>query len=48
MAIEKVFDGNEIYKCNKCDHVWMKRGNEQPLICPKCKTARWNKPKKLK
>lgn len=48
MAIEKVFDNNEIYKCNKCGHIWMKRGNEQPLICPKCKTARWNKPKKLK
>jgi len=38
----------EVYKCEKCGHIWMKGGDETPLICPKCKTARWNKPQKKK
>lgn len=46
MAIQSVFGNEEVYKCEKCGHTWMKRGDERPLICPKCKTARWNKPKK--
>ncbi len=37
------------YKCNKCAHVWFSRGDERPLTCPKCKTARWDKePRKKK
>ncbi len=46
MAIEKVFGNHEVYRCEKCWPTWMKRGEERPLICPKCETARWNKPKK--
>ena len=36
------------YKCNKCSHVWFSRGDERPLTCPKCKTARWDKEPKAK
>ena len=38
--------GKTAYKCNKCNHVWFSRGNERPLTCPKCKSARWDLPKK--
>ena len=30
--------------CKRCGHVWVPRKAEV-LICPKCKSARWNKPK---
>lgn len=38
------------YKCNNCGHTWQPRSNkEKPLICPKCKSSRWDKePKKKK
>jgi len=32
------------YKCNKCKYEWIPRSEkERPLICPRCKTARWDK-----
>lgn len=34
------------YKCDKCGHTWIKRGEEEPAQCPKCRTVRWNKPNK--
>lgn len=35
------------YKCNNCEYEWVPRSqNEKPLICPKCKSARWDLPKK--
>ena len=38
------------YKCNNCGYQWLPRSaKEKPLICPKCKSARWDKePKKKK
>jgi predicted Zn-ribbon and HTH transcriptional regulator len=37
------------YKCNNCSYEWLPRSNkEKPLICPKCKSARWDLPKKYK
>lgn len=37
------------YKCNNCNYEWLPRSNkEKPLICPRCKSARWDLPKKLK
>ena len=38
------------YKCNNCEYTWQPRSNsEKPLICPRCKSARWDKePKKPK
>ena len=38
------------YKCNNCGNEWLPRSpKEKPLICPKCKSARWDKePRKKK
>lgn len=31
-------------KCNKCGHIWIKKGDKLPLKCPnmKCQTVHWN------
>jgi len=30
----------------RCGHEWLPRSpGEQPLVCPKCKSPRWDKPK---
>ena len=35
------------YKCNNCGYSWQPRSNlEKPLICPHCKSARWDKERK--
>ena len=36
------------YKCERCEHEWIPRSKENPIICPKCKSPYWNKPKKKK
>jgi len=36
------------YKCDRCGHEWVKRGEEEPTVCPKCKTPYYNRPKKQK
>ena len=35
------------YKCERCEHVWMPRmrNNDKPVICPKCKSPYWDKPR---
>ena len=40
----------KMYKCNNCSNEWQPRSYKQkPLICPKCKSSRWDKePKKHK
>ena len=43
----------EGYKCERCGHVWLPRKYEtskkkDPIICPKCKSPYWNRPKELK
>ena len=38
----------EAYKCERCGHVWVKRGRVEPKVCPKCKSPYWNIPKKMK
>jgi predicted Zn-ribbon and HTH transcriptional regulator len=35
------------YRC-RCGHEWMARDEERPLVCPKCKSARWDKPYKFR
>jgi predicted Zn-ribbon and HTH transcriptional regulator len=32
-------------KCKRCGHAWIPRIADVRL-CPKCKTARWDEPKK--
>ena len=37
------------YKCNNCSYEWLPRSKkEKPLICPRCKSARWDKPRREK
>jgi len=37
----------EGYKCERCGHTWVPRANSQgePVICPKCKSPYWNRPR---
>jgi len=35
------------YKCERCGHEWSPRKKESPIpvVCPKCKSPYWNKPR---
>ena len=34
-------------ECLRCDHTWATRtGNNNPLICPKCKSPYWDRPRR--
>jgi predicted Zn-ribbon and HTH transcriptional regulator len=46
MAIRKIMVIQ--YICERCDHKWHPRQNELPTICPKCKSAYWDKPRREK
>ncbi len=35
------------YKCERCGHVWAPREREKPRVCPKCKSAYWDRARKL-
>lgn len=31
------------FKCERCNYTWIPRSaNQRPLICPDCKSARWD------
>jgi predicted Zn-ribbon and HTH transcriptional regulator len=32
------------YRCERCSHEWLPRNKVKPVICPKCKSAYWNRP----
>lgn len=36
------------FRCDRCDHEWIPRGDgeEEPRVCPKCKSPYWNRPRK--
>ncbi len=36
------------YRCERCTHEWIPRDytSELPKVCPKCKSAYWNTPRK--
>lgn len=36
----------QIARC-RCGHEWLPRGGERPRVCPKCKSANWDRPKKF-
>jgi len=36
------------FKCERCEHEWIPRSKEHPIICPKCKSPYWDKPRKKK
>jgi predicted Zn-ribbon and HTH transcriptional regulator len=31
----------------RCGHVWVPHGGKRPSVCPKCKSANWDRPKKF-
>jgi predicted Zn-ribbon and HTH transcriptional regulator len=35
------------YRC-RCGHEWYPKTNEKPRVCPKCKSANWDKPYKFR
>jgi predicted Zn-ribbon and HTH transcriptional regulator len=37
----------KVFQCLKCGHDWASR-SERPTICPKCKSAYWDRPKTVK
>ena len=36
------------WKCNHCGYEWFQRGKEKPAVCPRCGSARWDRPIKKK
>lgn len=36
----------EGFKCERCGHQWVARGKQEPIVCPKCHSPYWNRPKK--
>lgn len=36
------------FRCERCSHEWIPRGGaeEEPTVCPKCRSPYWNRPKK--
>jgi len=35
-------------KCLRCGYNWALRKEQEPIICPKCKSPYWNKERKSK
>lgn len=33
-------------QCQQCGHIWVPRSKDRPGLCPKCKSLRWDKPKR--
>jgi predicted Zn-ribbon and HTH transcriptional regulator len=36
------------FKCYRCDHEWLSKMPGGPQMCPRCKSYKWNEPKKEK
>ena len=36
------------FRCERCSHEWVPRGDldQEPRVCPKCKSPYWNRPRK--
>lgn len=36
------------FRCERCGHEWVPRGGveEEPRVCPKCRSPWWNRPRK--
>ncbi len=32
-------------RCQRCKHEWLTRGEEEPKVCPRCKSPYWDTPK---
>ena len=39
----------EGFRCERCHHEWVPRSKEEePRVCPKCKSPYWNMPRQRK
>lgn len=36
------------YRCERCDHEWVPRSDNEPRVCPRCKSPYWNTPRKTR
>ena len=37
------------FKCERCEYEWIPHDiNVEPLVCPRCKSPYWNKPRRKK
>ena len=34
------------YQCERCQYIWVPRREQRPVICPKCKSPYWDRPRK--
>lgn len=34
------------FRCERCGHEWVPRREEEPRVCPSCKSPYWNRPRK--
>lgn len=34
------------YKCERCGHKWIPRNEENPRVCPRCKSPYWDRPRR--
>ncbi len=34
------------YSCIRCNYKWFPRSKSKPKVCPKCKSAYWNTPRR--
>ncbi len=33
--------------CKRCKHTWILKKEQEPIVCPSCKSPYYNKPKTL-
>jgi len=36
------------FRCERCEHEWLPRSDQEPRVCPKCKSPYWNRPRRVK
>jgi predicted Zn-ribbon and HTH transcriptional regulator len=36
------------FRCERCEHEWLPRGDKEPRVCPKCKSPYWDRPRQHK
>ena len=34
--------------CKRCGHTWLLKREQEPTVCPKCKSPYWNKDKETR
>lgn len=34
------------WRCHRCNHEWLPRGEGVPRVCPKCKSPYWDRPRR--